>query len=169
MKVLFVCMGNICRSPTAEAVFRKMAEQRGLSAPLEIDSAGTHGYHLGRAPDSRSIAHAARRGYDLTRLRARAVVAADFDEFDYVVAMDDNNVAQLMKICPSHHVKKIQLMLDYAGEGAPREVPDPYQGKEHDFERVLDLVEMGCRGLVDHIVELRRVLAARSSRSPFKK
>jgi protein-tyrosine phosphatase len=168
MKVLFVCMGNICRSPTAEAVFRKLAKQHGLSAPLEIDSAGTHGYHIGRAPDSRAIEHAAHRGYDLSKLRARAVVAADFDEFDYVIAMDDDNVAQLMKICPSHHVKKIQLMLDYAGGGGPREVPDPYQGKARDFELVLDLVEQGCRGLVEHIVELRRVLAARSSRSPFK-
>ena len=169
MKVLFVCMGNICRSPTAEAVFRQMAEQRGLSEPLEIDSAGTHGYHVGRAPDSRAIAHAARRGYDLTGLRARAVAATDFEQFDCVIAMDDNNVAHLTAICPSHHAKKIQLLLDYARDGSPREVPDPYEGKAKDFELVLDLIEAGCHGLVEHLVELRRILAERHNRSPFKK
>jgi protein-tyrosine phosphatase len=169
MNVLFVCLGNICRSPTAEGVFRKMAEQSGLTEPLEIDSAGTHDFNVGRSPDSRSIAHAARRGYDLTALRARAVTVTDFENFDYVIAMDSDNVAHLTAICPAHHRKKIQLLLDYAGDGAPREIPDPYQGGAKDFELVLDLVERGCRGLVEHIFELRRVLAERRNRSPFKK
>ncbi len=168
MKVLFVCMGNICRSPTAEGVFRKLAMERGLSGQLEIDSAGTHGFHVGRPPDPRSIEHAARRGYDLTALRAREVVPADFERFDYVIAMDGNNVEHLNAFCPDHHLKKVRLLLDYARAGKRSEVPDPYQGKPKDFERVLDLIEQGCRGLVDHLIEERWVLAKRRSRSPFK-
>ena len=168
MKVLFVCMGNICRSPTAEGVFRKLAMESGLSGQLEIDSAGTHGFHAGRPPDSRSIEHAARRGYDLTALRAREVVPADFERFDYVIAMDENNVEHLNAFCPDHHLKKVRLLLEYARDGKRSEVPDPYQGNPKDFERVLDLIEQGCRGLVDHLIEERRVLAKRRNRSPFK-
>ncbi len=168
MKVLFVCMGNICRSPTAEAIFRKLAGENGLSDHLEIDSAGTHGFHTGRPPDPRSIAHAARRGFDLTTLRAREVVASDFDRFDHVIAMDTENVQHLQAFCPNHLAKKITLLLDYARDGKYREVPDPYQGQAKDFELALDLIEQGCRGLVDHLLEQRRMIAMKRNRSPFK-
>ena len=168
MKVLFVCMGNICRSPTAEAIFRKLASENGLSDHLEIDSAGTHGFHAGRPPDARSIEHAARRGFDLKALRAREVVPADFERFDHVIAMDEENVRHLQAFCPDHHSKKITLLLDYARDSKYREVPDPYQGKAKDFELALDLIEQGCRGLVDHLLEERRMIAKKRSRSPFK-
>ncbi len=163
MKVLFVCMGNICRSPTAEGVFRKLARESGLSGELEIDSAGTHGYHAGLPPDSRAVEHAARRGIDLSALRAREVVPGDFTQFDYVIAMDASNVASLKEFCPAHLAGKIELLLSYAGDGEPRDVPDPYQGKAKDFERVLDLVEQGCQGLINHLIEQRR----KRTRSPF--
>ena len=122
MKVLFVCMGNICRSPTAEAIFRKLAGENGLSNHLEIDSAGTHGFHAGRPPDPRSIAHAARRGFDLTALRAREVVPADFERFDHVIAMDEENVRHLRAFCPARLAKKITLLLDYARDRKYREI-----------------------------------------------
>ena len=168
MKVLFVCMGNICRSPTAEAIFRKLAGESGLSDYLEIDSAGTHGFHAGRPPDPRSIAHAARRGFDLTALRSREVVASDFERFDHVIAMDDDNVQQLKAFCPNHLAKKITLLLDYARDSKYREVPDPYQGRAKDFELALDLIEQGCGGLVEHLLEERRMIAKKRNRSPFK-
>ena len=162
MKILFVCMGNICRSPTAEAVFRKIAREKGLSGQLEIDSAGTHGFHIGRPPDPRSVEHAARRGYDLTTLRAREVVPADFSHFDHLVAMDENNVQHLKAFCPDHLAKKISLLLNNVEEGTRREVPDPYQGKAKDFELVLDLIEQGCEGLVKKLLAQRRRQAHRS-------
>ena len=168
MKVLFVCMGNICRSPTAEGVFRKLAMERGLSGKLEIDSAGTHGFHVGRPPDPRSIEHAARRGYNLAALRAREVVPGDFVRFDYVIAMDEENVRQLKSFCPDHLAGKIELLLDYADDGKRHEVPDPYQGKAKDFELVLDLIEQGCRGLIDHLIEKRRMRTVRNHRLPYK-
>lgn len=164
MKVLFVCMGNICRSPTAEAVFRKFAIESGLSGQLEIDSAGTHGFHAGSPPDPRSIEHAARRGVDLTRLRAREVVPSDFERFDYVIAMDEENVRQLKSFCPDHLSGKIELLLKYADGSKRREVPDPYQGNAKDFDLVLDLIEQGCQGLVEHLIALRR----KRARSPFR-
>ena len=162
MKVLFVCMGNICRSPTAEAVLRKLATENGLAKDLQIDSAGTLGFHAGEPPDTRAVAHAAQRGYDLTALRARKVVSADFEHFDYVVAMDDQNVRELQAFCPPHLRKRISLLLDWAGQGARREVPDPYNGTAQDFELVLDLVERGCRGLVKQLLAERRSRAFRS-------
>ena len=165
MNVLFVCMGNICRSPTAEGVFRKLAIENGLSGHLEIDSAGTHGFHTGSPPDPRSIDRAARRGVDLTRLRAREVVAADFERFDYVIAMDEQNVQHLKAFCPDHLSGKIELLLKYADGSKRHEVPDPYQGNAKDFELVLDLIEQGCRGLVNHLIEQRR----KRARSPFRR
>ena len=161
-------MGNICRSPTAEAIFRKLVGESELSDYLQIDSAGTHGFHAGRPPDARSIEHAARRGIDLRALRAREVVPADFERFDHVIAMDEENVRHLRAFCPDRLVKKITLLLDYAHDKKYREVPDPYQGKAKDFELVLDLIEQGCRGLVDHLAEERRALAIKRNRSPFK-
>ena len=147
MRVLFVCTGNICRSPTAEGVFRHRARQAGLTS-LQIDSAGTAGWHVGKAPDPRTVAAAQRRGYDLSALRARQVRAADFDNFDIVLAMDKQNLAELKSIAP-HGVKTgLGLFLDYA-EGAPfSEVPDPYYGGDAGFEQVLDLIERASDGLI---------------------
>ena len=153
--VLFVCMGNICRSPTAEGVFRKLASESPLAGDLEIDSAGTHGFHAGEPPDPRSIAHAAMRGVDLSSLRARKVTVGDFEHFDHVIAMDENNVQQLISICPVHLAGKIQLLMSYADADDSHEVPDPYYGMAGDFELVLDLIEKGNRGLVNHLIAQR--------------
>lgn len=163
MKVLFVCMGNICRSPTAEGVFRKLIAKSAFSSHWEVDSAGTLGFHAGDPPDSRSIAHAARREIDLTMLRARKVAPEDFERFDYVIAMDENNVQNLKAICPDHLSNKIDLLLNYADEHKRREVPDPYHGEAKDFELVLDLIESGCQGLINHLSEQQRTRAQRSS------
>jgi protein-tyrosine phosphatase len=157
MKVLFVCMGNICRSPTAEAVFRKMVESSPLAGNVDIDSAGTHGYHEGAPPDPRAIAHAAKRGYDLTPLRAREVSPSDFERFDYVIAMDELNRRHLKSICPTRLQNKIELLLDYGGESDEYEVPDPYHGKPQDFEVALDLIEAGCEGLHEYLHDQMRM------------
>jgi protein-tyrosine phosphatase len=146
-RVLFVCMGNICRSPTAEAVVREFA-QRGAGLALEVDSAGTHGYHTGDAPDERSILAARRRGFDLALLRARVVEAADFERFDLVLAMDDAVLQRLREIAPARHAERVQLFLDFAPGLGRRDVPDPYYGGASGFEEVLDLVEEGARGLL---------------------
>jgi len=146
MRILFFCMGNICRSPTAEGAMRAMLAEAGLAA--EVDSAGTHGYHAGEPPDERSQAHALRRGYDLSRLRARQLVAADFERFDLVLAMDDDNLAQAARLCPPAQRHKLQLLMAYAPDAGSRVVPDPYYGGPEGFERVLDLVEAGCDGLL---------------------
>ena len=151
MKVLFVCMGNICRSPTAEGVFRKMVESGPLAGKVDIDSAGTHGYHEGAPPDPRAIEHAKQRGYDLTQLRAREVSPSDFERFDYVIAMDELNRRHLKSICPTRLQNKIELILEYGGESDEYEVPDPYQGKPADFETALDLIEAGCEGLHEYL------------------
>jgi protein-tyrosine phosphatase len=157
MKVLFVCMGNICRSPTAEAVFRHMVEQGPLKGKVDIDSAGTHGYHEGSPPDPRAIAHAQKRGYDLTPLRAREVSPSDFDRFDYVIAMDETNRRHLRSMCPTRLQDKIELLMDYGGEEDDYEVPDPYHGKPQDFETALDLIEAGCEGLHEYIADQMRM------------
>ena len=151
--VLFVCMGNICRSPTAEGVFRTVAQRRNVLDRFMIDSAGTHGYHIGAAPDERAIAHAAAHGYDLSKLRARQVVADDFDRFDFVLAMDGDNVRHLKSICPLRSQNKIELLLDYSHEFAGGDVPDPYYGGAKDFERALVMIENGCAGLADFLVK----------------
>ncbi len=151
MKVLFVCMANICRSPTAEGVFRKMVAAGPIAGLVDIDSAGTHGYHEGSSPDPRAIEHAKKRGYDLTPLRARAVSPTDFERFDYVIAMDALNRRHLKSICPTRLQNKIELLLDYGGEDDEYEVPDPYQGKPEDFELALDLIEAGCEGLHEYL------------------
>ena len=153
MKVLFVCMGNICRSPTAEGVFRKLAMERGLSGKLEIDSAGTHGFHVGRPPDPRTIEHAARRGYNLAALRAREVVPGDFVRFDYVIAMDEENIRQLKSFCPDHLAGKIELLLVYAGDGKHHDVPDPYHGNEKDFQEVFDILNRTIDSFIESIVK----------------
>jgi protein-tyrosine phosphatase len=152
VKVLFVCMGNICRSPTAEAVFRHCVEQAGLSHVVIADSAGTHDYHLGNAPDPRAQRAGARRGYDLSRLRARQVSMSDYAHFDFVLAMDDVNLKALRRLCPKQHAHKLQLLGAYC-DGASKgcAVPDPYYGVEEDFERVLDLAEEAAQSLLRHI------------------
>ncbi len=162
MKVLFVCMGNICRSPTAEAVLRKLVEDGPLAGKVDIDSAGTHGYHDGAPPDARAVTHAAKRGYDLTPLRAREVSPSDFERFDYVIAMDETNRRHLQSICPTRLQNKIELLLDYGGEADEYEVPDPYQGKPQDFEVALDLIEAGCEGLAEYLHDQLRMRGAMS-------
>jgi protein-tyrosine phosphatase len=147
--ILFICMGNICRSPTAEGVLRQRAEQAGLK--LLIDSAATHAYHTGEAPDPRTQAHAARRGVDLSMLRARPVTAQDFATFDYLLAMDHDNLAQLEARCPQEHRHKLGLLMRYASKFDATAVPDPYYGEAADFERVLDYVEAAAAGLIAHL------------------
>jgi protein-tyrosine phosphatase len=151
VKVLFVCMGNICRSPTAQGVFEALVEEAQLTGRIQIDSAGTHAYHVGNPPDPRASEAASRRGIDLGRQRARRVEAADFESFDYVVAMDRSNLDDLQAICPDAQRDKLCLLLDFARHLSHQEVPDPYYGGAQGFERVLDLVEEGARGLLDDI------------------
>ncbi len=152
-RVLFVCMGNICRSPTAEGVFRQLAREAGLEEAVRIDSAGTHDYHVGKAPDARAQAAALRRGFDLSLLRARQVKERDFLEFDHILAMDRENLANLQRICPPGHRHKIRLFLSYSSRFAEREVPDPYYGGRQDFDHVLDLVEDASRGLLESLTK----------------
>jgi protein-tyrosine phosphatase len=149
--VLFVCMGNICRSPIAEGVFRQRVAQSRLDHVIQIDSAGTHGYHIGARPDARAQAAAARRRYDLSGLRARQVTGRDLEVFDYVLAMDRDNLAYLDSLGSPAHRHKPQLFLDYATNADLREVPDPYYGPEAGFELVLDLAEDASLGLLNHI------------------
>ena len=153
--VLFVCMGNICRSPTAEGVFRYFVAKEGMTGNVEIDSAGTHAYHTGEPPDRRAQAAAERRGISLSGIRARRVRAEDFEFFNYVIAMDRDNHAMLADFADPDHHEKIRLFLDYSS-GPEAEVPDPYYGGAIGFERVLDLVEDASRGLLE---EVRRRLA----------
>lgn len=152
--VLFVCMGNICRSPTAEGVFRHFVEQAGLSDRLRIDSAGTHAYHTGEPADRRARAAAERRGMSLDGISARRVTVDDFERFDYIVAMDEDNLLRLRDEAPAEHHEKISLFLDFA-DCEEREVPDPYYGGAAGFERVLDLVEEASRGLLETLSQTR--------------
>jgi protein-tyrosine phosphatase len=150
--VLFVCMGNICRSPTAEGVFRELLAGSGLLQRVHADSAGTHAYHVGSPPDPRAQQAAARRGIDISRLRARVVVREDFERFDYVLAMDCGNLEDLAGQRPARPRARVGLLMEFAPSGYPREVPDPYYGGRHGFEQVLDMVETGCRGLLQEIL-----------------
>jgi len=150
ISILFVCTGNICRSPSAEGVFRHCVEKAGLAARITSDSAGTHDYHVGEPPDPRTQAAARRRGYELGKLRARRVRGEDFEQFDYVLAMDEANLRHLERLCPREHAHKLKLFLEFGG-GTPREVPDPYYGGPEGFERVLDLVERAAQGLLLHL------------------
>ena len=151
VKVLFVCMGNICRSPTAEGVFRHKVEQAGHSDRIEIDSAGTHAYHIGEQPDGRAQQAALGRGVDLSVQRARKVNSNDFDIYDYVIAMDDSNMNDLLSICPAGLEEKVKLFLSYATNANTSEVPDPYYGSGNGFEIVLDLVEDAADGFIAHL------------------
>ena len=147
-KVLFVCTGNICRSPTAEGVARGLAAKQGMDHLFEFDSAGTHGYHVGDPPDPRTVAAAARRGYDLSPLRARRVTEFDFVRFDHVLAMDREHLELLQRACPQLHHNKLGLFLEYRQTFDQDEVPDPYYGGAQGFEQVLDLVEDAAANLI---------------------
>lgn len=151
VSVLFVCMGNICRSPTAEGFFRKVVTEAGLSDRIHIESAGTHAFHAGAPPDHRAQAAAARRGVVLTNIRARRITDADFETFDYIFAMDKDNLGELLERAPEAHRAKVMLLLDFAGTGRTAEVPDPYYGGASGFELVLDLVEQASQRLLQQI------------------
>ena len=151
IKVLFVCMGNICRSPTAEGVFAKRLHEEGLDDVIEIDSAGTHAYHVGEAPDPRAQHSAAKRGVELNHLRARKVKSEDFEVFDYILAMDRDNLTGLEAICPPGAKCRPHLFLSYAPNLEYDEVPDPYYGGVNGFERVLDMIEEATEGLLQDI------------------
>ncbi len=157
IKVLLVCMGNICRSPTAEGVFRRQVEAAGLAKQIHIDSAGTHDYHVGSAPDGRAQTAAAKRGYDLSRLRGRQVGQPDFRDFDYILAMDMDNLTRMQAQCPAEHAHKIGLFLEYSKNFLEREVPDPYYGGGAGFEKVLDMVEDAGQGLLAHITRVHKL------------
>lgn len=149
--VLFVCMGNICRSPTAETVFRELARRAGFEDALHIESAGIGDWHVGQPPDERAILHGRRRGYDLAALRARQVTREDFDRFDFIIAMDLRNLRDLEALRPPEYDGYLGLLLDFAPDLGLREVPDPYYGGARGFETVLELTERGAAGLLDHI------------------
>jgi protein-tyrosine phosphatase len=150
--ILFVCTGNICRSPTAEGVFRHLARERGVLERLRIDSAGTHDYHVGEAPDPRAVEHAARRGYDLSALRARQVSRSDFDAFERILAMDRGHLRQLKAVAPAGATARISMFLDHSGNWRGLDVPDPYYGGGRGFEEVLDMVEEASARLLDEIL-----------------
>ena len=156
MRILFVCLGNICRSPSAEAVFRAIAAREAPELTLEVDSAGTAGYHIGDPADPRSQEAARRRGYDMSPLRARIVDGADFERFDLILAMDTNNLDVLRKRAPAVYRERVRLFLEFAPDCGLDEVPDPYYGGPSGFEQVLDLVEEASRGLLIHLKEKLR-------------
>jgi protein-tyrosine phosphatase len=153
IKVLFVCMGNICRSPTAEGVFRKVIEDRNTADRFLIDSAGTHAYHVGEPSDSRAQQTAKRRGVDLSKIRARKVSPSDFEYFDHVLAMDADNYHMLLAASPEEHQHKIALFLDYAPDHSEQDVPDPYYGGANGFEHVFDLVEDASQGFYQTVMK----------------
>lgn len=152
IKVLFVCLGNICRSPTAHGVFEALVREHGLDDVIEVDSAGTSGWHIGAAADPRSAEAAARRGYDMGHIRARQVERGDFDDFDYILAMDEQNLADLKTLQPDRFRGCLDLFLSFSEAYSGQPVPDPYYGGNQGFEQVLDMVEDGSRGLLQRIV-----------------
>ena len=155
IRVLFVCLGNICRSPTAEGVFRKLVTEAGLQEHIEIDSAGTHAYHIGSPPDPRAMAAARLRGIDLSTLRGRQATGRDIERFDFVLAMDRENYEHLLAICPPGLERKIELFMRYAADRLEDEVPDPYFGGSSGFDRVLDMIEAAAQGLLEEIRRTR--------------
>lgn len=150
-RVLFVCTGNICRSPTAHAVLRHLVREAGLEGSVVVDSAGTHDYHAGEAPDRRAQAHAAQRGYDLSEMKARQINDADFRKFDLILAMDRGHLKRLELACPPEERHKLRLFMAYAEDTTGEDVPDPYYGGSDGFERVLDIVESAARTLLEQI------------------
>lgn len=151
IKVLFVCLGNICRSPTADGIFQKLVADAGLTKRISVDSAGTAGWHQGKAPDPRTVAAASKRGFDLSPLRSRQVKHTDFGDFDYILAMDEENLADLALLCPHDFGGHLGLFLEFSQQKNYTAVPDPYHGGAAGFELVLDLVEEASRGLLQTI------------------
>jgi len=149
VSVLFVCMGNICRSPTAEGVFRKIVADEGLEETVRVDSAGTHAYHTNEPPDRRAQQAAERRGFSLADIRARRLREKDFEEYDYILAMDEDNLHIVREVQISEHSAELRLFMEFAEDNHMTEVPDPYYGGTAGFERVLDLVEEASRGLLE--------------------
>ena len=156
LRVLFVCVGNICRSPTAEGVFRQRLQARGLAGCIEADSAGTTAYHVGEAPDTRAQRAARRRGYDLSGIRARQVVTDDFSRYDLLLAMDGGVLSALRRAAPDALRGRVRRFMDFASHDAGGDVPDPYYGGGDGFERVLDMIEDGTDGLVALVRERTR-------------
>ena len=156
MRILFVCLGNICRSPTAEGVLRTLAAREAPELAIEVDSAGTAAYHVDEPPDPRSRQAAARRGYDLSALRARIVEPGDFERFDLILAMDRENLRVLRQRAPAGADERLRLFLEFAPEAGPEDVPDPYYGGPNGFEEVLDLVEATTRSLLAHLRQRSR-------------
>jgi len=152
VNVLFVCTGNICRSPTAEGVFRVLAGRAGLANAVRAESAGTHGFHAGEPPDRRAILAARARGYDIATLRARTFTAEHFDRFDWIVAMDERNLRVLSELRPNGYAGRLDLLMNFVPEAQVREIPDPYYGGPQGFERVLDLIELASEALLLHVV-----------------
>ncbi|MFN2327705.1 MAG: low molecular weight protein-tyrosine-phosphatase [Chromatocurvus sp.] len=151
MRILFVCLGNICRSPTAQAVFSRKLEQRGFAATVDVDSCGTLGSHQGEPPDERASAAAATRGYNLSGLRSRQLRDTDFEQFDYILAMDEDNLHQIRQRAGADYAGKLGLFLSWAPKLGVDEVPDPYFGEDDGFAHVLDLVEAASEALLDHL------------------
>ena len=156
MRILFVCLGNICRSPTAAGVLRTLAAREAPELSIEVDSAGTAAYHVGEPPDPRTRQAAARRGYDLSALRARIVEPGDFERFDLIVAMDRENLRVLRRRAPPAAHERLRLLLEFAPEAGPEDVPDPYYGGPNGFDEVLDLIEAAARGLLAHLRQRSR-------------
>ena len=150
-KVLFICLGNICRSPTAQAVFEHLVEREGLADKIKVASAGTGGWHVGNPPDERAQWFASMRGYSMKHLRAKQVHVRDFDDYDLILAMDRSNQRALLEICPDTCRDKVRLFLDFASQTQHREVPDPYYGGDDGFELVLDLVEDASQGVLQYL------------------
>ena len=155
MKVLFVCMGNICRSPSAQGVFEKLLIDKNINDEITVDSAGTHSYHVGGKADSRSMKAALNRNIDISQQRARKVTNKDFELFDYIIAMDNDNHQNLLKICPPQHENKIHKMMEFSPHSKYTEIPDPYYSDEQGFKLVLDLLESASIGLLDFIESKR--------------
>jgi protein-tyrosine phosphatase len=152
-RILFVCTGNICRSPTAEAVARHWLRMVGLDGEVQVDSAGIQGYHAGEAPDARAQRAAALRGYDLSRLKARKLAPEDFVSFDLLLGMDEGHLEYMRRKCPPDHMHKVKLFLEFAPAARRRDVPDPYYGGNAGFDQVLDLCEAAVQGLIDTVRE----------------
>jgi protein-tyrosine phosphatase len=155
-RILFVCLGNICRSPTVEGVARELARREAPQLALHFDSAGTADYHIGDPPDARSVSAARSRGYDISSLRARQLQRADFQHFDLLLAMDAENLSNMLRIAPADGAQRARLFLDHALDAGTRSVPDPYYGDAAGFERVIDLAEHGVRGLLRDISAAQR-------------
>lgn len=157
IKVLFVCMGNICRSPTAEGAFTKLVHDKKLTRHFLIDSAGTHAYHSSEPPDLRAQKVALERGVKMSHLRGRKVVEVDFENFDYILAMDNKNYQSMLKICPLEHKEKLHLFMNFAPQLKTLEVPDPYYGGAQGFEKVFDMVEAASKGFLMYLHHSRKI------------